>query len=161
MDSISIFKRLADEYFSFLVTDLGFGKKEKTEELRCTIITHSYVKSSLFIEVEFTDCEKCAVLYFGRIGTDKYDIRYSFHTYLGLVDPSLYYKFGYSIAHKHEEIEELLKRYANALKTQGKEILENSDIPFEKLALALKSGQGLCPPYYMQPKNEKILSKFC
>ena len=96
---------------------------------------------------------------FGRITRCNVDEKYSFHTFLAIVNAPQYYKLGYSIAKSDNEIFQILEIYSIALAKYDPQKF-NDDKTFKQIRDAVSTGKGFCPPYYMQPKDNKIISIF-
>jgi len=157
MNKEQTFRENVRKYFSFLLR-LGYREAEPSDYIYGETRV-SYMLDTLVIEVYFQQRGDEVGVNFGRRVRQEIE-DYSFHMYLGIVDPSTHYKLGASIANSDNDVVELLEIYANALKSDGRKILDNVDEPFMQAREAARTGKGLCRPYYAQSGSRKIVSKF-
>lgn len=159
MSKEKIFEREIKSSFRFLVDKLGFIEVSPKKSLSSYGKSFCYALKLFYVEVFYVSRDSEVGVNIGRITQDGEE-EFSFHMYLGIVNPTLYYKLGYSIANKDAHVIELLDIYSNALKKYCIKIRNNEDLTFKQMQNVIKSGSGLCPAYYAQAGATKIVSKF-
>ncbi len=160
MSKEKLFKEHVRRYFAFLEEEFGFKEIEPEKTILSYGLGVRYLLDKVFIQVDFIFRGSAVCVDFGRILHEGKEEKYSFHMFLGVFDPCLYYELGFSIAKSDSDVVELLEIYSKALKVDGVKILNNKGDIFKKMKEVNKTGIGLCPRYYEQPKATKIFSKF-
>lgn len=156
MSLSDIFTQQVHRQFRFVVDDFGFHETSAIPYLVNGEYLYRYESDGWFIEPMYSTWDNEINI---RIGTVT-EGPFSFHMFLGIVNPKSYYQLGYSIAKSKEDVKSLLTLYSDALCTDGLPILCKDQATIERLKLATISGAGLCPPYYKQPPGQKITSQF-
>lgn len=156
-----VFENHTKSLFKYLVDSFGFKEPTIMNESSYGYFAVIYELESLVIKIYFQHRGAEVGINFGRIISDNVvQDDYSFHMFLGIVNPNVHYKLGGSMVSSQDELVEILEIYASSLKRDGLSILNNDDIAFKKIKEANASGKGLCVPHYMQLKKGKITSKF-
>ena len=158
MSATEIFSAAVRREFQFLIDEFGFVRTDDTKADKWGDLRHRYEVAGWYIAPVYNEYERAINLEFGT--NDYVGKRFTFHMYLGLVDPRTYYQLGFGIANSDFDIEPLVHLYATALRKSGSAILARDMNVCQQMIQAMELGEGMCPSFSEQPGETKIVSRY-
>jgi hypothetical protein len=116
-------------------TARAFDLLEKSYGFRKTLASEKkvrYESEKVYIEINYGDYDYELSLAFGRLNRGEPE-RFDFTLFLRLVNPTLEQALGERIADKPEAVRDTLHKLAEALQTQGMDIITGNDVAFERM----------------------------